>query len=173
MKYIGVKFKTVFLSDKVPKDQRLEELKYWCSQFHKYNLAPPYEGGSAGNLSFRISENQNEFIITGSKIGLKDNLTYDKFVTVRKCDFDIHRVFVEGKKEPSSESFLHSSIYINRQDINVIMHGHSSEILANAKRLRITETKREDSYGTMGLVESVEKILSDLNFFILKNHGFV
>ena len=171
--YEGVKFKTVFLSNKVTEDYRLEELKYWCNQFHKFDLAPPYEGGSAGNLSFRINNNQNEFIITGTQIGLKDNLTNDKFVTIRQCDFQNHRVFVEGIKKPSSECFLHSAIYNNRNDINAIFHGHSLHILKNVEQLGIIQTKRDDSYGTLDMVNSTLDILNDIDFFIIKNHGFV
>lgn len=171
--YEGVKFKIIFLSDVAPSDKRIEELKYWCKQFHELNLAPPYEGGSAGNLSFRLYENKNEFIITGTQIGLKDKLSNDKFVTVRKCDIENHRVFVEGIKEPSSECFLHSAIYNNRSDINAIFHGHSEDILKNVKQLGIVQTKKEDRYGTLDLVDSALAILEDLDFFIIKNHGFV
>lgn len=171
--YVGVKFKTVFLSANLPEDDRLTDLKFWCNRFHQYNLAPPYEGGSSGNLSFRIVELQNEFIITGTKIGLKENLGNDKFVTVRRCDFDNHRVFVEGIKEPSSESFLHGAIYNNRPDINAIFHGHSEVLLKNSGKSGLIETKRESNYGTTELAESVLEILSDLDFFIIKNHGFV
>lgn len=171
--YIGVKFKTVFLSANLHEDNRLADLKFWCKQFHQYNLAPKYEGGSSGNLSFRIQELKSEFIITGTKIGLKENLSNDKFVTVRKCDFENHRVFVEGTKEPSSECFLHGAIYNNRSDINAIFHGHNEDILRNLRQLGVIQTNREDGYGTLDLVNSTLEILKDIDFFIIKNHGFV
>ncbi len=171
--YEGVKFRTIFLSNEIQNDKRLEELKKWCKTFHDLNLAPPYEGGSSGNLSFRISNNSNEFIITGSQIGLKNNLKNKNFVKVEKCDFDNKIIFAHGTKNPSSESMLHYAIYKKRSDVNAIFHGHSLDILNNAKRLKFISTKQEEKYGTTKLVDSVLDIIGDNNFIILKNHGFM
>jgi len=171
--YEGVKFQTVFLSAQLPANKTLYKLKKWCKLFHDNELAPVQEGGSAGNLSFRTEKGKNEFIITGTQIGLKENLTNNKFVLVKQCDFVNKKIFVEGITEPSSESFLHAAIYNSRPEINAIMHGHSEEILKNAKRLNIKETKKETSYGTLDLVDSVLEILEDIMFIIIKNHGFI
>ena len=172
MSYHGVKFKTVFLDDIAPSDTQIDKLKYWCRIFHEKNLAPPYEGGSFGNLSYRLGDS-NSFIITGSKIGLKDNLLDEHFVRVESYDRKKYILNVRGVREPSSESFLHSAIYTNRKDINAIFHGHCPAILAQAEKLGLISTKREEPYGTSELVDSVLEILGENNFVIMKNHGFL
>jgi ribulose-5-phosphate 4-epimerase/fuculose-1-phosphate aldolase len=168
-KYGEVKFKTVKLDNKIPKDAGLKELKYWCGIFHNYNLAPPYEGGSYGNLSFRVKKGRNEFIITGSKIGLKDTLTDKSFVMVSSVDLYKGIVYYHGAKKPSSESMLHFAVYDKRKDVNAVFHGHCSEIL----RLKICQTEKKEPYGTLKLVKSVLKTLRGNNFITMKGHGFI
>lgn len=171
--YRGIKFIPVFISKKIPNNPKIRDLKRWCKIFHQYNLAPPYLGGSAGNLSFRLNPGKNVFVITGSRIGLKDQLGDECFVTVQGVDMEKGIVYTEGEREPSSESMLHFAIYSSRPKINAIFHGHSQEILSKAESLGIPHTLREEPYGTLALVHSVLEILQDIPFLIMKNHGFI
>ncbi|MCK5535023.1 class II aldolase/adducin family protein [bacterium] len=173
MIYQGIKFKTKIINKEIPKHPGLEELKYWCREFHKFHLAPPYSGGSYGNLSFRVKKGEDSFIITGSKIGLKEKLSDDCFVKVLSSNLKAETIFISGIKEPSSESKLHLAIYRQRKDINAIFHGHCKKILSNADRLKIPQTQKEELYGTMELVQRVLEILDDKSFLIMKNHGFI
>jgi len=171
--YRGLKFKIIMESKDAPKDMRLRTLKHWCKEYHDYNLAPPYPGGSYGNLSFRLKKGKNEFVITGSRIGLKDCLTPECFVKVRDVDLKKGIVYASGSKEPSSESMLHYAIYNARPDINAIFHGHSGRILKFGLRMWLCYTSQERSCGTLSLVKEVLKVL-DRNFFIvMKGHGFL
>jgi len=171
--YIGIKFKINLINDIIIKDPRIEELKHWCQIFDNLKLAPPYEGGSYGNLSFREHQNKNIFIITGTQIGLKSELSDDKFVRVLDCDLKTQNIYAEGKRNPSSESMLHYAIYQQRKDVNAIFHGHSTEILNNAHKLNFRITIQEEEYGTIQLVNRTLEILdNEINFFIIKNHGF-
>jgi S-methyl-5-thioribose-1-phosphate isomerase len=171
--YQGVKFKTIFENKLAPSDTRIEDLKYWCRIFHEKNLAPPYPDGSFGNLSFRIKKGENRFIITGSRIGLKSSLTNDSFVEVANCDFENKIIYVNGTREPSSESMLHFAIYKARPEINSIFHGHCVELLENASKLKIPTTSKEESYGTIELINSVLEIINKNNIIMMKNHGFI
>ena len=171
--YHGVKFITKIIDLEVPKDSRIEELKYWCKVFHDYNLAPPYKDGSYGNLSFRLQNNEDPFIITGVRVGLKNKLSQDSFVTVSSCDLEKRRVSIHGVREPSSESMLHFAIYHQRKDVNAIFHGHSKELLSCAGKLKIPQTKKEEPYGTIELIQRVLEILDDESFLVMKNHGFI
>ena len=173
MAYHGVKFKTKLVDKKISKDSRLKELKYWCKKFHSLKLAPPYKGGSYGNLSFRIKKGSNQFIITGTKIGLKDCLADNCFVRVSKVDLKKGIVYSHGIKNPSSESMLHFSMYKARPEINAIFHGHSKEILRNARKLCLPVTMKKEPYGTLKLVKSVLDSLGDNNLIIMKGHGFL
>ena len=172
-KYEGVKFKTVFISKEISVDYRLESLKLWAKKFDELELAPPYEGGSAGNLSFRINPDDNKFIITGSKIGLKCSLQNDCFVQVENCDFSNGIVYANGIREPSSEAMLHFAIYEKRKDIQVIFHGHSQKILDAATKLKLPVTSEFYPYGTNELVQSVLAVLQDNSVIIMKEHGFI
>jgi ribulose-5-phosphate 4-epimerase/fuculose-1-phosphate aldolase len=170
--YQGIKY-NLELTEKKISNYRIDDLIKWCKIFDEKKLAPPYEGGSYGNLSFRIKNFEMPFIITGTSIGLKSALTYDKFVKVNDFNFEKKTIFAEGLRKPSSESMLHFSIYKNRPEINAIFHGHSELILNNAQKLYIIETEKEEPYGSIELVNSVLKIIDyKKNFFILLNHGF-
>jgi len=173
MAYEGVKFETQFLNNQIPNDPRIEDLKFWCTEFDRLKLAPPYDGGSYGNLSFRVSDNDPKFIITSSNIALKEAQANDYYVTVMSCDLINAVVYADGVREPSSESMLHYAIYRERSDVKAIFHGHCDSLLANASKLGLIETKKESPAGTIQLVQSVLDIIKKHNFIILKNHGFI
>ena len=171
--YSGVKFKTILKDADPPSDKRIDELRSWCRIFHEKNLTPPYPGGSYGNLSFRIKPGENAFIITGTSIGLKDELDDSCFVCVTGCDFENKIIYAEGKRCPSSESMLHYSIYNARPHVQAVFHGHAKEFLNASVNLGLSETATVEPYGSAELVNSVLDILGYQNFFIMKNHGFV
>jgi L-fuculose-phosphate aldolase len=168
-----VKFKTEFIDNNVPQDSRMDELKYWCSKFQDLNLTPLYKRISLGNLSFRLKENADSFIITASSLALKDHLTKDSFVTVLSYDLKNEIIYANGTRKPSSESRLHFTIYNQRKDVNAVFHGHSGKILHSADRLKITTTKQFEDYGSAELAKSVLEVLNDDFFLVMKNHGFL
>jgi L-fuculose-phosphate aldolase len=169
--YVGVKFTTVYKEKSAPQHPDLETLKDWCRLFHEKGLAPPYPGGSYGNLSFRTE--RDSFIITGTCIGLKDTLGNDCFVEIHDCNILTKEILVTGTRPPSSETFMHYTIYQNRPDVQAIFHGHNRQITENAALLNIPETAEEVPYGTVELAESVLSILGENRFFVIKAHGFV
>jgi L-fuculose-phosphate aldolase len=169
--YAGVKFTTVYKHKEAPQHPDLEMLKDWCRIFHEKGLAPPYPGGSYGNLSFRTE--RNSFIITGTCIGLKDTLGNDCFVEIHDCNTITKEILITGTRPPSSETFMHFTIYQNRPDVQAIFHGHNMQITENAAILNIPETAEEVPYGTVELAESVLTILAGNNFIVIKAHGFV
>ena len=171
--YEGVKFSTIFTGDDIPNDERLTQIKHWAKIFHQRDLAPSDEIGSAGNLSFRIKKGENRFIITRTKLQLKDSLTNDCFVEVTNCDLEKGTVYAKGLHEPSSESRLHYAIYQQRPNVHAVFHGHSEEILVMAENLKLPETAKFEEYGTIELINSVTKVLGKQSFIIMKDHGFL
>ena len=167
------KFKTEFTSKISPKDFRVENLRHYAALFAEYELAPPYPGGSHGNLSFRIAPEEESFIITASKTALFDPLENRDFVQVDDVDFDKGIVYAQGERLPSSESMIHYALYLQNPNINAIFHGHSPDILAKAEELRIPITEKEEPFGTVDLVESVLEISSHRTMVVMKNHGFI
>jgi ribulose-5-phosphate 4-epimerase/fuculose-1-phosphate aldolase len=171
--YQGVKFQIVNLDSVKFRDTRIDKLIMLAKVFHEKGLAPPYEGGSYGNLSFRIHENDSPFFITASHTSLNSELNSDNFIQVNSCDLENNLVFTVGAGEPSSETLLHNAIYESRDDVNCILHGHCRQILLNSQKMNFPQTKNSASYGTINLVEEVLDIISDNNFVLMKDHGFL
>ena len=168
-KYIGVRFKTIFLNKNIVEDKKIKELIKWGRRFGILGLSPKYNGGSAGNLSFRTKDG---FIITSSRSDLSD-LKKEKFTEVINCDFDKKETYVNGINEPSSETFLHFSIYNKRKYVNVIFHVHDDGVLKHAEEMKTPVTHEKKLYGTLELADKAMKILKKNNYIILKDHGIV
>jgi ribulose-5-phosphate 4-epimerase/fuculose-1-phosphate aldolase len=170
MKEGKVRFNTTFVSDKVPSDTKIEELKEWCERFQKSGLTPEFEGNYTGNLSFRTDDC---FIITASRLKNKENLGNDCFVRVKSYDWQSNTVYVEGKRQPSSEAVMHFLIYKAREDVSAIFHGHNDTIIAKAEKLKLPITEEEHESGSIELANEVKRALGDNNLVVIKNHGFI
>jgi len=168
-----INFCTRFRERIAPDDYRMAEIKYWCLMFHNLKLTPLYRGSSLGNLSFRLKEDENSFIITASELKMKDNPTEDMFVTVHSFDTIKGIACASGVKNPSSESMLHYVIYSKRKDVGAIFHGHFTPLLLHGEELDIPVTLREEEPGSTALADSVLDILGNETFLIMKNHGFL
>jgi ribulose-5-phosphate 4-epimerase/fuculose-1-phosphate aldolase len=145
----------------------------WCRKFQQRGLTPVYDQGTYGNLSFSVEPDvAQNFIITGTKLGLKDDLTNRSFAEVVRCDEREKIIYAHGR-EPSSEAFLHYFIYKERPDVNAIFHGHCGVILDAAQSLGIPQTAKEEPFGTLALARAVQEILGNNTFLIMNNHGFI
>ena len=175
MGYEGVKYKTVFLSEDIPKDSRIDELRKWCEIFHKNKLAPFYTGGTHGNMSFRITPGKDEIVITAARSSFAEFMTNDSFFTIHNVDFEKMQLIASGatEREPSSETLLHFAIYKQRPDVHAILHGHCKAITQNAARMGVPHTKNAVESGNMKIVESVLEVLDQHNFLEIKDHGFM
>jgi ribulose-5-phosphate 4-epimerase/fuculose-1-phosphate aldolase len=170
MKEGKIRFNTVFISDKIPDDAKIVELKEWSETFQKCGLTPEVEGTYTGNLSFRSKEG---FVITASGLKSKENLADDCFVYVQAYDEQTNTFIVEGKKKPSSESIMHHLIYETCEDVNAVFHGHNDLTVKYAEELKLPVTRKEYGSGTIELAKEVLKALGDNKLIVLKNHGFV
>jgi L-fuculose-phosphate aldolase len=170
MKEGKIRFNTVFVSDTVPSDARIGELKEWSEKFQKNGLTPEFEGNFTGNLSFRSKEG---FVITASGLKDKQDLADVCFVYVKAYDEESNAFFVEGQTKPSSESIMHHLIYEECGDVNAVFHGHNNIILANADTLKLPVTEKEYASGTAELAKEVLKVLGDSKLIVLRNQCFV
>jgi L-fuculose-phosphate aldolase len=170
MKEGKIRFSTVFVSDRIPCDPKIVELKKWSETFQKSGLTPEVQGNFTGNLSFRSKEG---FVITAS--GLKDKQDLDDvcFVYVKAYNEQGNTFFVEGQTKPSSESIMHHLIYKACGDVNAVFHGHNDSIVAYADKLELPVTEKEYESGTVELAKEVLKVLGDHKLIVLRNHGFV
>lgn len=170
MKEGKIRFNSIFVSNQVIKNPKINELKRWCEEFQKNGLTPIFEGNYTGNLSFR---SQGGFVITASGLKSKRNLTTESFVFIRNYDEKTNTFYVKGKKSPSSESIMHHFIYKTVTEINSVFHGHNCHIVKNAQNLGLSITKKEHSPGTVYLAKEVVNLLNGDRMIVLKNHGFV
>ncbi|MCJ7614503.1 class II aldolase/adducin family protein [Candidatus Bathyarchaeota archaeon] len=170
MKEGKIRFNTVFVSDKIPSDAKILELKEWNKTFQKRGLTPEVQGNYTGNLSFRSKEG---FVITASGLKNKENLADDCFVYVKAYAEQTNTFFVEGKTKPSSESIMHHLIYEKCEDINAVFHGHNDVIVTNASKLGLPVTEKEYESGTIELAKEVLNVLGNNKLIVLRNHGFV
>ena len=173
MVYMGVKFRAVAVGRDFPRYAEVDDLKAWCTKFYEHGFTPEYEGGSAGNLSFRVKEGENQFLITGAGITSKSKILDNSLVQVKSCDTEKEIVYYYGTRKPSSESMVHCAIYNHRKDVMAVFHGHSEKILASAVKLGVKQTATEEPEGTNKLVDAVLKVLGNENFIVMKNHGFI
>jgi ribulose-5-phosphate 4-epimerase/fuculose-1-phosphate aldolase len=165
-----IRFNIIFVSDEVPIDAKIDELKEWSERFQKNELTPEFEGNYTGNLSFRSKEG---FVITASGLKSKENLSNDCFVYVKNYEKESNTVYVEGRRQPSSEAVMHFLIYKTRKEVNAVFHGHNDAIIMNAEKLGFPVTEREHEPGTIALAKEALKVLGDKNLIVLRNHGFV
>lgn len=167
--YIGPKFKTIFVSMNPPSDEMIKRLMFWGRKFSLMGLTPAYQFGAAGNLSFRTEVG---FIITGAGKSLAD-LHEEDFVEVLDCDIAKREVVAKGKMEPSSETMLHFAIYKNRPEVKVIFHVHDDYAIQNCSALGLRCTENEQPSGSVELIDEVLKVMENLDYVVIKNHGII
>jgi len=165
-----IRFNTVFVSDRIPNDNKLGELKKWSKTFQESGLTPEVQGNFTGNLSFRSKDG---FVITASGLKDKEDLEDICFVYVKAYDEQGNTFFVEGQTKPSSESIMHHLIYKACGDVKAVFHGHNDTIIAHAEELKLPVTEKEYESGTVELAKEVLKVLGDHKMIVLRNHGFV
>jgi L-fuculose-phosphate aldolase len=170
MKEGKIRFNTIFISDELPNNAKIEKLKEWCKRFQMKGLTPQIEGNYTGNLSFRAEDG---FIITASGLKNKENLGNDCFVRVESYDEQSNTVYVKGKRQPSSEAVMHFRIYKAREEVNAIFHGHNDSIISNAEKLELSITAEEQEPGSIELANEVLNALGARNLVVIKNHGFI
>ena len=163
--YTGVKFRTIFRSKALLSDDKIPDMIRWSKELSKMGFA---QNGS-GNISFRTPDG---FIITSTGSDLS-NLSQEDFTEVIGVDFAKKEIYVNGIKEPSSESFLHGGIYATRKDLNSIFHGHSDDFLAYGGKLGLPITENEHPGERIGLVKEVINVLGNNTFILIRNHGFL
>jgi L-fuculose-phosphate aldolase len=80
---------------------------------------------------------------------------------------------IEGAFAPSSEAIMHHAVYAARRDVNAVFHGHSDEIVKRADNLGFVQTRKFEEYGSLALAREAVKTLEDVNFIVLRGHGFL
>ena len=158
---------------------KYEQIREEIVQIGKEMLNSSLVVGTWGNISARVP-NEDYIAITPS--GVDYNSIDARGIVVMDMDGDI----VEGDTKPSIEYGLHLAIYNNREDVNAIVHTHSTYCTAMAIARKPIPGACEDlvqivggdvrvsTYALPGTVElgaNTVKALEDRNAVILANHG--
>lgn len=134
---------------------------------------------NVGNISCRVGE---KILISALGAPL-DSLDQDGNVVVIDLDGNV----LEGKQEPSSERLMHLKLYNARDDVEAVIHTHSSYASAFGYLKREIYPVNPESeyllrkvpivppfmYGTKELADSVEKHLSEGKAALLAGHGVI
>lgn len=137
--------------------------------------------GSAGNVSARIKNDEEEIILI-----TPSNVNYDQMTPDDILIIDNKGKVIAGNRNPSVEKQLHLGIYKEREDVNAVIHSHGifSTILSTLN-LSLPPVIEElvpylggeivcAEYGEAGteeLANNVVKSLEEKNALILANHG--
>lgn len=153
-----IKFSYEFISNRIPQTKKIEQLNKIRQKFWELKLIGVDENGiSYGNISQRLTN--NAFLITASQVGIEKTLTAEDYVIIRKADVDLNRVWVEGRKLPSSESLTHYVVYKSNPVINFVIHFHHKKLWEKLFEI-VTTTKFNLGCGTKELAQSIFEIIS-------------
>lgn len=137
--------------------------------------------GKSGNVSARIPDGANAFLITPTGIPYEDTKREDIVAVARDGNF-------AGKVLPSSEWRFHADIYATRADVHAIVHTHSAfattlacmgrEIpafhymvaVAGGDNIRCAPYA---TFGTQALSDHAVAALKDRNACLLAQHGMI
>lgn len=155
--------------------ERIDVVKY-CKKLITAGLTT----GTGGNISIL---NREKGLYAMSPSGMDYFETEPKDVVV----MDLEGQVVEGKRKPSSEHALHRIFYTRRDDIDAVVHTHSTycTVLATlreglpASNYLIAfagpdvRCSAYASYGTPELAEVAFEAMQDRQAALMANHGMV
>jgi ribulose-5-phosphate 4-epimerase/fuculose-1-phosphate aldolase len=169
-----IKFKFTLKKSAPLKEPEYIELEKWRAILYRMTLIGEYklEKVGYGNISKRIQEKSDEFIITGTQTGHLPHLNGAQYTKVNKCNLDKMSVEAAGPIAPSSESLTHYAIYHKIAHIQFIFHVHHTELWQYMIDKKMDSTPADIGYGTKEMAESAEKIIGNKRhgIFVMKGH---
>jgi len=159
-----IKYQLHFQQEAVISASDIVEIDSWRHVFHRLQLigqmASRYHGYGFGNISQRFHASE-QFIISGTQTGEKPFLKADDYALVTECYPHQNKVVAAGQTAPSSESMTHGQLYQLDESIQFIIHAHSPDIWQKATVLNIPQTRQAVEYGSVAMVEEVERLFNE------------
>jgi L-fuculose-phosphate aldolase len=152
-----------------------KEIIFTVNQFAQLNLGV----GTAGNASARF---EDTFLISPSA------MPYDSLGTADIVEMDMSGNVKKGNKKPSSEWRFHRDIYLNRPEINAIVHVHSPHATAlSCNHLAIPPfhymvaiaggstipCAEYATFGTQELSNNIIQAMGTTHACLMANHGLI
>ncbi len=149
-------------------------LEKWRAILFKMNLIGEYpiDKVGFGNLSAKVSQDSNEFIITGTQTGKYPHLNGSQYTRITKCDPKKMTIDAIGPIAPSSETITHHVIYSISSKINVVFHVHHKDLWQYMLNNGYDKTPENVDYGTKEMAEAAKKCIGDKSsgIFVMAGH---
>lgn len=164
-----IKFELAFTSGKPVATEMLPPLSKWRAILQRFDwigqVDNRYMGLGFGNMSRRVANMPEAFIISGTQTGYLSTLDASSYTLVTKADIVHNRIVATGVIPPSSEALTHAAIYQANHDVEFVFHVHAPELWQNWQKLGFHSVSEQIAYGTKEMAHTVANIFS--------NHGLV
>lgn len=171
-----VKYSLEFTNKKLAFGKKYQLLEECRERLYALGLIGAYEDGLGyGNISMRVDDESEEFLITATQTGHLAKLSENEYSLVEKINYENFRTTACGKSKPSSECITHGAIYGLDKRINAVIHIHNKKLwnymLENSSYLSTNDTP----YGTPEMVQDVVELYKSIdalsnNIFVMKGH---
>ncbi len=141
-----------------------EALNHWRRRLHAARLIGFYADLKIGygNLSTRC-RNPGQFIISGSQTGFHAETDGRHYALVTAYDIGANRVSSTGPVQASSEALTHAALYELSDDINAVVHVHSTSLWSSLRH-RIPTTSKSVAYGTPEMASEFQRLYRETEF---------
>lgn len=138
-------------------------IEKWRIIFHKMGLIGEYKTTKVGfgNLSKRLVQGDNQFIITGTQTGRYPNLSGMQYSKVTNCNLNKLIIEAMGPIAPSSGSLTHFAIYTQNSNINFIYHVHHINLWNFMLKNDFAATPEDVDHRSQDMLEASHKCIKD------------
>lgn len=140
----------------------IADLMTWRERLHSWGLIGVYENGIGfGNVSVRLG-NSCQFVISGSQTAHLRDLGPESYCTVTEFNLEQNFLGCRGPIQASSEALTHAALYLKRQDVGGILHGHNPKLWQQLL-FKIPTTRKGISYGTPQMALEMFRLFEEEN----------
>lgn len=168
------KFKLTLKRMSAPQAEDVLPIEKWRAILWRLNLIGEYpsDGVGFGNLSQRLSQPKNAFIITGTQTGKYPHLKREHYTRVVSCDLQRNTCLAEGPIAPSSESLTHYAIYESHPQIGAVFHVHHTELWERLIQQGAPSVDESVAYGTKDMADAANRTINGASegYFVMKGH---
>ena len=163
-----IKYQLHHTHSPLPAQIALAELNAWRTMMFKLNLIGQnpqrYQGYGFGNISQRLNTENLQFIISGTQTGHLSVLSRHDYSLVTQAIPQQNTLFSSGETQPSSEALTHASVYLQKPDIQAVIHVHCPEIWQQTQALNLAHTAADVAYGTPEMAAAVTQLFKSENW---------
>lgn len=163
-----IKYQLHHTHSPLPAQIALAELNAWRTMMFKLNLIGQnpqrYQGYGFGNISQRLNTENLQFIISGTQTGHLSVLSRHDYSLVTQAIPQHNTLFSSGETQPSSEALTHASVYLQKPDIQAVIHVHCPEIWQQTQALNLAHTAADVAYGTPEMAAAATQLFKSENW---------